>query len=110
LIRCLLEIKYFYSSCQIDWDSLRALKLLAPIAESAGLTNDLVIKEAFELGIAEFDSDPWILLALVENIAIECAELSFEARCTGDEFRSTWIREYVQGTLKFAAGPWDYEW
>ncbi len=66
------------------------------------------LKEAFEKGEAIFNLHPAYLQSLLRNVVPSLPEAHFEARCSGEEFRYTWVAEFRKGKETFSAGPWDY--
>jgi len=67
------------------------------------------LRDAFLLGEATFNVPAPYLSVLVERVAELLPTASFYARGLGEEFRGTWVREFANGSIAFAEGPWDYE-
>jgi hypothetical protein len=64
---------------------------------------------AFESGVAEVAVGAEDLAYLLEAISELVPESMFAARGLGEDFRSTWVREFANGERIFAAGPWTEE-
>jgi hypothetical protein len=67
------------------------------------------LRDAFLTGESTFNVPPSYLCSLVERVAELLPIATFYARGLGEEFRATWVREFANGSLQFAEGPWDYE-
>ncbi len=101
-----LQIQYPDDPINIDSQSEKILKIL----KEDGIHSDVFVdlKAVFETTSGELSIDSIYLLGLVESVAQMFPISPFHARCMGEEFRYTWIREFENGNAVFSEGPWDY--
>lgn len=101
-----LQIQYSDDPIDIDSQSEKILKIL----KEDGIHSDVFVdlKAAFENTAGDLSIGSIYLLGLIESVAQMFPNSPFHARCLGEEFRYTWIREFENGSPVFSAGPWDY--
>ncbi len=104
-----LEIAYVCGCEPIDVDehAKDILKMLAEFGYGPMTLNYL--RDAFADGASAFGGRAHGLLSVTEQIAKLLPTVIFHARCTGEEFRDTWVREFKGGKAVFAVGPWGYD-
>jgi hypothetical protein len=101
-----LQIQHVDDPVDIGTKSAQILKILQDDGIHENVLSDL--KDAFESGAGEFAVDAVYLLGLIETVATLFPDFPFHARGFGEEYRTTWVREFENGIATFSEGPWDY--
>src|SRR5690606_9836465 len=91
-----LQIANLGDECiNVDDIGDRVLRIL----DRDGIHHDLLtdLRDSFNTGQSVCYVHSAYLLGLLEAVAAIAPQAHFEARCLGEEFRDTWIREFSGG-------------